>query len=594
MIIKKIVLSFLLALMPSIALAAHGVSIDGSLKYPADFSRFDYTSAEAKKGGDLVLHGLGGFDKMNPFTLKGMAPDGLDSLLFERLAVSSLDEPFAKYGLLAKDIALAEDGLSVTFILNKEARFSDGTPVQSSDVKFSLETLKSNQAHPMYSAYLQDIVSADILGPQTIRFNFSQRNRELHMIACEVPVFSEKFYTEHPFEEQSLTPPVASGPYVVENFKPGKNITYKRNPDYWAKDHPTRKGMFNYDRITYKFFKDQLVSLEAFKAREFDFMFVNISKQWVRDMTGAKFQPGQILKDLMPHNNNQGMQCFLMNLRQEKFQDRRVRQALALAFDFQWTNKSIFFDQYAQSDSFFSNSYLAARGLPQGLELEYLEPFKDQLPAEVFTTPLTPISTDPPSSLRKNLRQAKKLLEAAGWQVKDGKLVKKENPQEVFKFEIILASASFERVMAPYVNNLKKLGFQVTYRTLDPALYVQRRQAFDFEMMVNVFGQSQSPGNEQRDMWHSNAADRPGSRNLLGLKDPVVDALVDKIIYSQNQQELTAACMAMDRVLWYGYYVVPNWFVAKHRVAYWDIFNRPKTLPTFYSVDQALMTWWMK
>jgi len=575
----------------SICQAAHGISIDGKLKYQPGFKRFDYTSDQAKKGGALVLHDLGSFDKMNPFTLKGSAPSGLDNLVFETLTAPSLDEPFASYGLLAKDIEVADDRLSVIYTIDENARFSDGTPVTPEDVQFSLNTLKSKAAHPFYQAYLQDITSSEILDKNRIKFNFAKVNRELHMIASQVPIFSKRFYSEHPFDDPSMVPPLGSGPYVVEAVNPGKSITYKRNPDYWAKDHPTRIGMFNFDTVTFKYFRDQIVSVEAFKANEFDFMYINIAKQWARDLVGPKFDSKRIIKEYLPHKNNQGMQGFVFNLRNPLFQDSRVRKALGMAFDFEWANNKLFFNEYTRSSSYFSNSDLAAKGLPEGLELEYLLPFKEQLPPEVFTQPPTPFSTDTPNSLRDNLRKSKSILEKAGWTVQDGRLADKEG--RPFEFEILLVSPSFERVMAGYVNNLSKLGVSASYRTIDPALYIDRLNRFDFDMTVHVFGQSQSPGNEQRDYWHSSSADRNGSRNLIGIKDTIVDQLVDKIIYATTQEELTAACKALDRVLWYGYYVVPNWYVARHRVSYWNKFNRPETLPLYYNPMQALMTWWM-
>ena len=572
--------------------AAHGISIDGKLKYKPGFKQFDYTSEQARKGGGLILHDLGSFDKMNPYTLKGSAPSGLNNLVFETLTASSLDEPFAAYGLIAKNIELADDRLSVTYTIDENAKFSDGTAITPEDVEFSLNTLKSNAAHPFYQAYLQDITSSEILGKDRIRFNFARVNRELHMIASQVPVFSKKFYSKHPFDDPSMVPPVGSGPYVVETVNPGKSITYKRNPDYWAKDHPTRKGMFNFDTITFKYFRDQIVSVEAFKANEFDFMYINIAKQWARDLVGPKFDSKRIIKEYLPHKNNQGMQGFVFNLRNPLFQDRGVRMALGMAFDFEWANNNLFFNEYTRSASYFSNSDLAAKGRPEGLELEYLLPFKEQLPPEIFNQQPTPFSTEVPNSLRGNLRKAKKVLEEAGWTVQDGRLADKEG--RPFEFEILLVSPSFERVMAGYVNNLNKLGVNASYRTIDPALYIDRLNRFDFDMTVNVFGQSQSPGNEQRDYWHSGSAERQGSRNLIGIKDPIVDELVDKIIYATTQEELTAACRALDRVLWYGFYVVPNWYVARHRVSYWNKFNRPEKLPLYYNPIQALMTWWMK
>lgn len=584
-----------LLLNPALLLAAHGVSIDGKLKYPSDFSHFEYVSVEAKKSGKLLLHDNGSFDKMNPFTLKGTAPFGLDMFVFEPLAVESLDEPFAEYGLIASDIEVAEDKLSVTFTINPNAKFSDGSSVTPEDVAFSLKTLKSDEVHPRYPYYYQDIKGTKILDKQRIQFLFERPNRELHMVAAQIPVMSKSFYTGHSFtgsdDSGHLVPPVGSGPYIVSDLIQGKSITYTKNPEYWAENHPVRKGMYNFDTITVNYYKDQIVAVEAFKAGEFDFMMVNIAKQWVRDMKGKGFDNGTLLKKQFPHQNNAGMQGFLMNTRREIFADVRVRQALGLAFDFQWTNKSLFYDQYTRSSSFFSNSYLAATGIPEGLELKYLEPFQKSLPKEVFTTPLHAPVHNAKGGMRGNLRQALKLLDAAGWKIKDGQL--KDANNKVFQFEILLVSPSFERVMAPYVANLEKLGMQVDYRSIDPALYTDRVQNFDFDMIVHVYGQSLSPGNEQKNYWHSEAASRPGSKNLAGIQDPVIDALVERIIYAKTQEELTAACKALDRVLWYGYYVVPNWYLNVHRLAFHKKFARPDTLPLYYNHIQLLMTWWM-
>ena len=582
--------------LPASLLAAHGVSIDGKLKYPKGFTRFAYTAPDAVKGGSLVLHDLGGFDKMNPFTLKGTAPFGLDSLVFEPLAVSSEDEPFAAYGLIAKDIALAADRKSVTFTIDERARFSDGTPVTVQDVQYSLDTLKSDKAHPFYQIYLQNITGAEILDDHRIRFLFDRPNRELHMIASQLPVLNKAFYEQYGFdpsgETDAMRPPIGSGPYRVTKINHGKSITYERNPDYWAIDHPTRRGMYNFDTITIKYFKDQIVSVEAFKAGEFDVMLVNIAKQWQRDLTGRRFDSGELIKKRFPHKNNAGMQGFLFNTRRALFSNPKVRQALGLALDFEWINKTLFFNQYTRSNSYFSNSDLAAVGLPGPAELKLLEPFKDQLPPEVFSQPLLPPSTTPPGSLRANLRRAKKLLAEQGWQVKDGLLTNRNGTP--FIFEILLVSPSFERVMAPYVKNLAKLGIKASYRTIDPALYSDRLKNFDFDMVVNVFGQSQSPGNEQRDYWSSSSAARKGSRNLAGVNSPVVDSLVESIIYAETQDDLTAACKALDRVLWYGYYVVPNWYLAFHRIAYSSKFSMPDTLPLYYNPYQLLYSWWVK
>lgn len=585
-----IVILFLF-LAPSL-FAAQGISIDGKVKYPENFDRFEYASDKAVKGGTLVLHDLGSFDKLNPFTLKGIPPAGIDELVFETLAVASLDEPFAAYGLIAKDIAVAADKLSVTYTIHEKAKFSDGTPITPEDVKFSLETLKSDKAHPSYQVYLQDISHAEILDARRVRFIFARKNRELHMIASQIPVFSKKYYTDHPFDEENLTPPLGSGPYIIKNILPGKSITYELNPDYWARDINVRRGMFNFKTITYKYFKDQVVSLEAFKAGDFDFLYVNVAKQWARDMDGQKFTSGQLVKESLPHKNNAGMQGLVMNVRRPLFKDRLVRKALGLAFDFEWTNSSLFFDQYTRCNSYFSNSYLAAVNLPDALDLKYLSNHKALLPPEVFTEPLQAPSTAPPHNLRQNLRQAKDLLEQAGWTVKNGALTDKDGNK--FEFEVLLYSAFFERVIEPYLGNLSKLGIKANIRNVDAALYQRRLKNFEYDMTVHVFGQSQSPGNEQRDYWHSSAADREGSRNLAGIKDPVVDDIVEKIVYAETQDELTGACRALDRVLWYGYYVVPNWYVAQHRIAYSNKFSRPEKLPLYYSPSQLLMTWWEK
>ncbi len=592
---KSIFTLCFLLFSPSLLLAAHGISIDGTLKYPADFTHFDYVSEKAVKGGKLLLHDNGSFDKMNPYTLKGTPPFGLDMFVFESLTVGSLDEPFAGYGLIAEDIELAEDKMSVTFTINSKARFSDGSSVTPEDVAFSLETLKSDKVHPFYPYYYQDIKEAVILDTRRVQFLFAKPNRELHMIAGQIPVFSKAFYQNHSFtgddKGNHLTPPIGSGPYIVTDVNQGRSITYARNPDYWAVDHPARKGMYNFETIVVNYYKDQIVAVEAFKAGEFDFMMVNIAKQWVRDMTGKGFADGTLLKKRFPHKNNAGMQGFLMNTRRELFEDVRVRKALGLAFDFEWTNKSLFYNQYMRSSSFFSNSHLAATGLPDGLELSYLEPFRKSLPADVFTTPLKAPDSKGKGGMRKNLRQAKKLLADAGWTIQNGIL--KNDMGKPFSFEILLVSPTFERVMAPYVANLKKLGITVDYRTIDPALYTDRVQSFDYDMIVHVYGQSLSPGNEQKNFWHSESVNRPGSKNLAGISDKVVDSLVDTIVYATTQQELTAACKALDRVLWYGYYLVPNWYLNVHRLAFHKKFARPETLPLYYNHYQLLMTWWM-
>jgi microcin C transport system substrate-binding protein len=585
---------FITFFLNSGAFGSEGVSLDGSLKYEKGFSQFDYTSAYAVKGGKLILHDIGSFDKMNPFTLKGSSPYGLDDLVFEPLAVPSLDEPFSQYGLIAEDIEVAADKKSVTFTLNAQARFSDGSPVAIEDVAYSIDLMKSNQVHPQFNYYYEDIEGYDLLGERKIRVNFKQTNRELHMIASQINILPKKFHIQNGFEDKNEPGkpalPVGSGPYVVADINIGKSITYRRNPNYWAKEHPVRKGMYNFDEIVVKYYKDQIVALEAFKAGEFDFTSINIAKQWARDMEGKKFSDGTLVKKTFPHFNNAGMQGFLMNTRRELFRERKVRQALGLALDFEWINRSLFHGQYTRNHSFFSNSYLAAGGIPKGLELEYLEPYRGLIPEEVFTTPLSPPSTSGRQDVRKNLLKAKRLLEESGWRIKDGVLSNQEG--KLFVFDILLVSPTFERVMASYVKNLAKLGIKAAYRTIDPTLYMQRLKTFDFDMIVTSYGQSQSPGNEQRNYWHSSTADRIGSLNYAGIRSPAVDGLVDRIIYAEKRDELIAGCKALDRVLWYGYYLIPNWYLSVHRLSYQNKFSTPEILPLYYNPFQLLMTWW--
>jgi microcin C transport system substrate-binding protein len=416
------------------------------------------------------------------------------------------------------------------------------------------------------------------------------------MIASQINVLPKNSHRQNGFSEvgdqHQLAAPVGSGPYVVSSVNIGKTVTYKRNVNYWAKDLAVRKGMYNFDEIVVKYYKDQVVALEAFKAGEFDFISINIAKQWARDMKGKKFSDGTLIKKTFPHLNNAGLQGFLMNTRREIFKDRRVRQAMGLALDFEWINKSLFHDQYTRNNSFFSNSYLAAKGLPKGLELQYLEPYRQLLPQEVFTTPLSAPVAANQQDLRKNLLKAKGLLEDAGWHINDGVLTDSDGKK--FVFDILLVSQSFERVMTDYVRNLKKLGINATYRTLDPTLYVERLKTFDFDMIVTSYGQSLSPGNEQRNYWQSSTADRMGSHNYAGIHSAAVDGLVDKIIYAETREELIAACKALDRVLWYGYYLVPNWYLPVYRLSYQNKFLTPATLPLYYDPFQLLMTWWMK
>ena len=574
-----------------VAIASPSQALGYEAKYPDDFSHFDYVNPNAPKKGDLNLSSVGSFDSLNPFILKGISANGLSDLMFETLMTASMDEPFSQYGLLAEDSSLADDGLSVTFRVNSRAKFSDGSTVTADDVKFSFDTLKSDKAHPQYRYYWSDITQAIIVNERTVRFEFAKVNPELHLIAGQIPIFSRNWVKDSPFNKLSLVEPLTSGPYKLKSYDLGKQITYVRNPDYWARDLPSRRGMYNFDRITYKYYRDVTVALEAFKAGEFEFNHEYNSKKWATDYVGPRFDSGEIISNTLAHKNNAGMQGFIFNIRKPIFKDQRVRRAITLALDFEWSNSRLFYNQYQRCDSYFSNSELASSGLPKGDELKLLEPFKTMLPEAVFEHEWQPPTTKKPASLRNNLREATKLFKAAGWRVKDGVLT--NDSGEAFRFEVILAQKGFERIMAPFERNLKKLGIAVEYRTVDVALYQQRMESFDFDMVVSSFGQSQSPGNELMGMFHSSSAQQNGSRNLIGIENSVIDALIDKVIYAGDRKALVTAVHALDRVLLNGDYLVPHWYIASHRIAYWDRFGLPQTLPLYYNVDAwMLATWW--
>lgn len=587
---QNLSLFLLILLQISDARAVPAMGMGYEPKYPAGFTHFDYVSPGAEKGGEITLYGLGTFDSLNPYLLKGLPAEGLGSLVFESLLEKSLDEPFSMYGLIADDFYLAEDGLSVTFHINPAARFSNGKPITAEDVKFSFDTLMSKAAHPQFRVYYGDVESAEVIDRLTVRFHFRNRNRELHMIVGEIPIFSREWLGSEPFDEVDDVPPISSGPYLVDDYERGRYIRYRRNPDYWAKALPVRTGMYNFDTVTYKYYKDSTIALEAFKAGEFDFFFENYSKRWARSHVGPKYDSGEILKTELAHSNNAGMQGFAINIRREKFKDVRVRKALGLAFDFEWSNNQLFYNQYERCDSYFSNSELAATGLPQGRELELLNEYREQLPASVFEEEWYPPTTNAEITLRDNLKNARDLLADAGWTVQDGVL--KNAQGEVFVIDVLLVQKGFDRIFAPYAHNLKKLGIDMNYRTVDDSLYKRRMDKFEFDMVVTSFPQSVSPGNELMNMFHSQAAEMEGSRNLPGISSPVVDALIERIINAENRDELIIASHALDRVLLHGEYLVPNWYIDTHRIAYRDKFNMPETLPLYFEpVSWLLKTW---
>lgn len=592
-IFKQLVICCVFFLPCLVVSAAPSIGLGYTPKYHTNFKHFNYVNPNAPKGGKIILPGFGDFDSFNPFILKGVPVKGLGELIFETLMVQSTDEPYSLYGHIANDISLAKNKRSVTFKLNPLARFSDGSPILAKDVKISFDTIKSDKGHPRYRFYWADIKQAIVINERTIRFDFNRVNPELHLIAAQIPIFSHKWVQGESFEKLSRKQPIGSGPYTIEKYSLGKNITYRRNSNYWAKDLPTRRGMFNFDTVIYKYYKDSTVMLEALKAGEFDFNLVNHSKQWARDYVGEKFDSKMIIKEELKHQNNAGMQGFVFNTRRPLFKDKRVRRALTLAFDFAWSNSMLFYNQYTRCDSYFSNSELASTGLPKGKELELLNRYRSDLPDEIFNKIWTAPSTQNKGDLRKNIIQAAALLKEAGWSIKDGVLQNKEGLR--FEFDVLLAQKGFERILAPYAYNLRKLGVILHYRTVDVSLYIRRSRTFDFDLMVDSYPQSQSPGNELFNLWHSSSANEEGSRNLIGINNKVVDKLIDHVVFAKKREDLVIAARALDRVLLHQEYLIPNWYIAVHRIAYWDKFKYPSNLPLYFSAESwMLSTWWRK
>ncbi|KVL42023.1 peptide ABC transporter substrate-binding protein [Burkholderia territorii] len=581
--------------------AAHAIAQYGEPKYPPGFKHFDYVNPDAPKGGTLVLanpNRLTSFDKFNPFTMRGNPAPGID-MLFESLATGSMDEPASAYGLLADDIAVAPDRRSVTFHLNPRARFSNGDPVTAEDVRFSFDTLKSKLAAPQFGAYFAEIAKAVVVDSATVRFEFRSANRELPLIAGGVPVFSRKWglradASRIPFDQLAFEQPIGSGPYLIEHYDNGRTITYRRNPAYWGADLPVRIGTDNFERIVYKLYGDGVARLEAFKAGEYDVLVEYIARNWTRRDVGKRFDSGELVKREFRQHNGAGMQGFFMNLRRPQFRDVRVRQALDLAFDFEWLNRQLFYSAYTRLDSYFADTDLQATGTPGPGELKLLEPLRAQLDPAVFGPMVTQPNTNPPGSLRANLLKARALLAQAGWTYRDGAL---RNAQgEPFTFEILDDSgAAMEGVVTAYLRNLAKLGIDARYRTADFALLQKRLDAFDYDMTTVRLPGVQVPGAEQFSRYASKFADEPGSDNIIGLKSPAVDTLLHALGTAQTREDLLDATHALDRVLMHGYYAVPQWYSTTHRIAYKRTLGYPQTLPLYYSAEGwVVSTWWAK
>lgn len=570
----------------------HALTLMGEPKYPANFERFDYTSPKAQKGGGVRLAGLGTFDSLNPFVTKGTPAIDI-GLLFDTLLRGSDDEPFSRYGLVAEKIELADDHSFVIFHLNPKARFHDGRSITADDVVFSFNILTTKGA-PIYASYYADIKGVQALDGARVKFDFkSTTNKELPLILGEFPILPKHFWQNKDFANSSLEVPLGSGPYKVKKVDAGRSIVYERVADYWAADLPVNRGIYNYDQVAIDYFRDDGVIIEALKAGQIDYRWENIAKSWATAYEVPAVKLGTLKKQLIDDKSPTGMAAIVLNLRKPPFDNMLVRQALNYAFDFEWTNKNVFFDSYQRIDSYFSNSELASGGLPSGRELEILKKYKDKLPETVFNQVYTNPKTDGSGNNRDNMLRAQQLLQQAGFVVKDGKLLDPKTQKPVV-IELISHMATFERVANPYVQNLKRLGIQLDFRVVDPSQYLNRLNNFNFDMTFGALGQSLSPGNEQREFWSSAAAGIEGSRNYSGIKNPVIDELVELIAQAPNRQELIAATHALDRVLLNNHYMVPLYNFTKHRLVYWDKFGQPETSPAFDGAFQTgFFTWWI-
>ncbi len=562
-----------------------------------EFRHFDYVDPNAQRGGTFRLAAMGSFDKLNPFTLKGTSPRFLTELVFESLTIASLDEPASVYGLLANGMALAPDGLSVAFRLHPKARFSNGDPVLAKDVKASFDLLVSKRASPVWRSYLADVEDVEVVSDRVVRFVFARKNRELHLIVGGLPVFSKKWLAGKPFDAVINDIPMASGPYAVGRFQPGRDIEYVRRADYWGESLPTRRGQFNFDRVVVRYYQDAFVRLEAFKAGEFDFIHENTAKNWARSYSGPAFRSGRLTKTELEQENAAGLQAFFFNTRRAKFADVRVREALGLAMDYEWMNRQLFYNQYDRSYSYFSNTELAAPdGPPSAAERRLLKRISERtgkaLPAALLGPTPRPPRTDGEDSLRDNLRRARALLEDAGWTYRNGAL--RNARGEVFEIELLINQRNWERVAAPYARNLEKLGIKLKTRATDSSLYKQRLDAYDFDMIVHWYLSGQNPGNELAFRFTQRSAKTPGEDNFAGVRDPLVDAAIAEVIAARSRDDLVVASHVLDRLLLHGHYAVPNWFNRVHRVAYRSDLQLPKTLPKYYGSEEwAIATgWW--
>jgi microcin C transport system substrate-binding protein len=565
----------------------YAMSLLGKPALPEDFPYFPYVDPKAPKGGDVALSSVGTFDSFNQFIVQGTPATDL-ARLYDTLLVSSADEAGTSYGHLAKTVEVPADRSWVAFELRPEAKFNDGHPVTAEDVVFTFNALRE-KGRPFYRQYYADVKEVTAEGPLRVVFHFSTNgNRELPMILGEMVVVPKHWWATRDISKPLTEPPLGSGPYRIGAFEFGRTVTFERVANWWAAGMPTGIGRFNFATLRSEYFRDATVALEAFKAGSIDFRQENISKQWATAYDFPAVQQGLVKKEEIRHHLPTGMQGFAMNTRRAIFKDVRVRKALAWAYDFEWANKNLFYSAYTRTESYFSNSDLASSGLPEGAELALLEKYRDKLPPEIFKEPFRLPVTDGSGNDRKELKVALAMLQDAGWTVKDLKLVDPQGNQ--MSFEIVLDDAAFERVALPYVQNLTRLGIDVRVRTVDPSQYQQRMDNYDYDMTVVVFGESDSPGNEQVGYWTCASGKQVGGDNQMGVCDPVVDALVEQLISAPDRDRLITVTRALDRVLLSGWYLVPQWHSQFFRVAYWNRFARPDK-PIRAGLD--FNTWWL-
>jgi microcin C transport system substrate-binding protein len=575
---------------------SHASSLYGEHKYPADFKHFDYVNPAAPKGGKLRQWGFGSFDSLNPYSIKG---DPTTITVNEPLFTRSLDEAFTEYGLVAEGISHPDDISSATFRLRPEARFHDGQPITPEDVIWSLDAIKAND--PKRAAYYKDVVKVEQTGDHDVTFIFSSKNnKELPSILSQLAVLPKHWWTANgpdgkprDISASTLEIPLGSGPYKFKTMVAGSSVTLERVPDYWGKDLPVNIGTNNFDEISIIYFQSPLVAFEGFKGDQFDYYQESISKNWATGYDFPAVKSGKVIKEEIALKKVNGMQGWVLNQRRDVFKDIRVRKAFNLAFDFEWANENLFYGQYTRSRSFFNNSELEAKGLPSPEELALLEPLKDKLPPEVFTTEYSNPTNPDATTRRNNLREASKLLAEAGWTIvpEGGKNILKNAKGEILTIEITLDSPAFERIALPYKEQLELLGVGVLVRTVDRPQAEKLMETYNYDIITHNFAQSLSPGNEQRYFWGSAEADKNGNQNYAGIKDPAIDALIDKVIYAKDRAALITACKALDRALIWGYYMVPQWFRASERIAHWDRFGRPDQTPD-YDIGFPSTWWW--